>query len=139
MPPAKVDEEAVESPTEANSMGGQQKNVSTAAKLRNPLDGMTDKEVLHDVDKFVDAKGLQDWRESFHKGALAARVQHRDFAFENIKMLNEEDKNYLGMEIKNKWKQPKMLYFLSTLCAGSAIVQGYVPFLFSSLPYSAHD
>jgi hypothetical protein len=139
MPAPKVDDEAVyeekrPSPATGNSSdnvvhdehnGDRRASVSAvAAKLRNPLGGMTDEEVLKDVDVFIQARGLADKREFFHKGALMARVQNRPNGFEKLDILSEEEKGWLRHEETHRWSQPFMLYFLVVLCAGSAIVQG---------------
>jgi len=136
MPAPKVDEEAVyeekrPSPATGNSSEDvthdehqPTRRASVAAKLRNPLIGMTDDEVLKDVDAFVDARGLSDKRDAFHKGALMARVQNRPQGYERISILSEEEKGWLRHEDQHRWSQPFMLYFLVVLCAGSAIVQG---------------
>lgn len=102
------------------------KHHSDAALLRNPLAGMSPADVLADVDAFVDEKGLQAYRDEFHKGALLARVAMRPTGFESIpdSSLPEDDKVVLREEITHRWRQPFMLYFLVVLCAGSAIVQG---------------
>ncbi|KAI1344462.1 hypothetical protein F5Y15DRAFT_424606 [Xylariaceae sp. FL0016] len=122
MPPPKVDDEAVEhKPSQASATD---RKTSVAAKLRNPLDGMSEAEVLADADRFIDSRGLQAYREAFRKGALLARVQQKPEGFESISLLTESDKEILREEIHNRWKQPFMLYFLCALCAGSAIVQG---------------
>lgn len=97
---------------------------SVAALLRNPLSGMSDAEVLRDVDAFIDSRELQDHRDAFHKGALLARVQQREDGFEYVNMLTEEEKDVLRYEKNHRWSQPFTLYFLVILCAGSAIVQG---------------
>ena len=106
-----------------DTVGGAAKS-EVQAKLRNPLIGMSEADVLADADRFVDARGLQDSREIFRKGALVARVQHRDDGFETIDSLPEEEKQILRDEIVHRWRQPFKLYFLCILCAGSAIVQG---------------
>lgn len=97
---------------------------SVSALLRNPLAGVSEEEVLRDVDAFIDEKGLADSREAFRKGALLARVNQRPNGFESIAALTEEDKQILRHEVEHRWSQPFMLYFLVVLCAGSAIVQG---------------
>lgn len=98
--------------------------VNHAAKLRNPLTGMSDEDVLADVDRFTEERGLTEHREAFRKGALVARHNDREDAFEDIAALSEDEKEYLRTEITHKWRQPFQLYFLVVLCAGSAIVQG---------------
>lgn len=145
MPLPKVDAEAVEhndyeksniaarrgssaSSITAHDENGQRRRStrqpSVAALLRNPLSGLTDGEVLKDVDAFVDSRGLQEHRDAFHKGGLLARVQQRQDGFEYVDMLSEEEKDILRHEIHHRWSQPFALYFLVVLCAGSAIVQG---------------
>jgi hypothetical protein len=139
MPAPKVDDEAIyEEKRPSPATGNSSDNIvydehqsqrrssvaAVAAKLRNPLGGMTDEEVLKDVDRFIDSRGLADKRDAFHKGALMARVQNRPNGFEKINMLSEEEKGWLRHEETHRWSQPFMLYFLVVLCAGSAIVQG---------------
>lgn len=136
MPAPKVDDEAVyEEKRPSPATGNSSENVahdehqtgrrsSVAAKLRNPLAGMTEDQVLKDVDEFIEARGLTDKRETFHKGALMARVQNRPAGYERIDLLTEEEKGWLRHEDAHRWSQPFMLYFLVVLCAGSAIVQG---------------
>ncbi|KAK8930107.1 hypothetical protein H634G_01332 [Metarhizium anisopliae BRIP 53293] len=135
MPPARTD---IESPNHDeksvlrhNSSHGDnsanftnERKPSTAALLRNPLIGMTREQLIADADAFVDEKGLSEYREAFRKGALIAQVMNTSGGFEHVHLLNEEEKTVLRREITNKWSQPFMLYFLCTLCAGSAIVQG---------------
>lgn len=97
---------------------------SLGTLINNPLAGMSRDEVLADVTKFVEEKGLTEHLESFRKGALVAQVTNQDYAFEQIQDLSPDEKNLLRREITHRWSQPFMLYFLCTLCAGSAIVQG---------------
>ena len=139
MPAPKVDDEAIyeekrPSPATGNSSNDvahdehqSRRRASVAvvaAKLRNPLGGMTDEEVIRDVDEFIETRGLTDKREIFHKGALMARVQNRPNGYEKIDMLSDEEKRWLRHEDAHRWSQPFQLYFLVILCAGSAIVQG---------------
>jgi MFS family permease len=107
-----------------NAADGPARQSSVAAKLRNPLVGMTEEQVLADADAFVDARGLGDKRDAFRKGALIARMGQRENGFEQISMLSEEEKGWLRDEITYRWRHPFQLYFLVILCAGSAIVQG---------------
>jgi hypothetical protein len=97
---------------------------SVAAKLRNPLAGLSEEQVLADVETWCAEKGLTQDLDSFRKGALIARVGQRDDGFEYVNILSDEEKDWLRHESSNRWSQPFMLYFLVVLCAGSAIVQG---------------
>ena len=134
MPEPKYDDEAVpdsshsekdESPYRTERSGSQaSRRKSVAAKLKNPLAGLSKEQVFDDVETFCRDKGLDDHMESFKRGALVAQVQNQANAFENINELNEEEKDVLRNEVTHKWRQPFMMYFLVVLCAGSAIVQG---------------
>ncbi|KZL70342.1 plastidic glucose transporter 4 [Colletotrichum tofieldiae] len=113
-------------PRSSGSVGTADKaaRTSTAALLRNPLVGLTLDELVVDADSFTESKGLQEHRDIFRKGAMAAQVINRPDGFESITALNEEEKAVLRREVTHRWSQPKSLYFLCALCAGSAIVQG---------------
>jgi len=97
---------------------------TVAALLKNPLTGMSEADVIADVDRFVDEKGLREHREAFRTGALLARVGQRPDGFEQLDSITDDQKEKLRHEIAHRWSQPFMLYFLVVLCAGSAIVQG---------------
>jgi len=105
-------------------MGSQPRQASVAAKLRNPLAGLSEEQVIADVDAWCVEKGLQEHQDAFRKGALIARVGQRDDGFEYVSQLSTEEKDLLRYELNHRWSQPFMLYFLVVLCAGSAIVQG---------------
>lgn len=104
------------------SQGGRQ--ASVAAKLRNPLAGLSEEQVVADVDAWCVDKGLVEHQDAFRKGALIARMGQRDDGYEYVSQLSEEEKGIFRHEQAHRWSQPKMLYFLVILCAGSAIVQG---------------
>ncbi|KAK6430557.1 hypothetical protein LTR95_013288 [Oleoguttula sp. CCFEE 5521] len=127
MPLPKVDNEAV--PVNENNDAGRSASqpahrASVAALLRNPLTGMSDAEVIADVDAFVDSRGLQDSREIFRKGGMLARVQQQANGYDRLDILSSEEREWIRHEETHRWSQPFMLYFLVVLCAGSAIVQG---------------
>ncbi|GJC84438.1 galactose-proton symporter [Colletotrichum liriopes] len=113
-------------PRSSGSVGTADKaaRTSTAALLRNPLVGLTLDELVADADSFTESKGLQEHRDIFRKGAMTAQVINRPDGFESITALDEEEKAVLRREVTHRWSQPKSLYFLCALCAGSAIVQG---------------
>jgi hypothetical protein len=100
------------------------RQASVAARLHNPLAGLTEQAVIDDVDAWVIEKGLAEHQDAFRKGALIARVQQRSDGFEHLSQLSEDEKGLLRHEMTHRWSQPFMLYFLVILCAGSAIVQG---------------
>ncbi|KAK1970831.1 hexose transporter [Colletotrichum sublineola] len=126
MPLSKAD---MESPPNEEAYDGPRSSdkaarASTAALLRNPLVGLTTDELVAEADSFTESKGLQEHRDIFRKGAMVAQVINRPDGFESIAALNEEERAVLRKEITHRWSQPKALYFLCALCAGSAIVQG---------------
>ncbi|CAH0058594.1 unnamed protein product [Clonostachys solani] len=95
------------------------------ASHSNPLSEITPQEVLAEVNRFVEAKGLREHRDAFRKGALLARVQNVPDGFEDIDLLSSEEKEYIRYEVSHKWRSsPPLLYLLCGLCAGCAIVQG---------------
>lgn len=100
------------------------RQASVAARLHNPLAGLSEQAVLDDVDAWVVEKGLSEHQDAFRKGALIARVGQREDGFEQVSQLSEDEKAILRHEITHRWSHPFMLYFLVVLCAGSAIVQG---------------
>jgi hypothetical protein len=102
------------------------RKASVAAKLRNPLTGLSEAEVIRDVDAWCVEKGLAEEQEVFRKGALIARVGQRDDGFEYVDQLSEEEKELLRHEMTHRWDHPFMLYFLVILCAGeSSCIRGY--------------
>lgn len=82
-------------------------NSIAAAKLRNPLHGLSREQLMNDVDRFAKEKGLEDHIEGFRRGALLA--QHPD-RFEQMDELSENDKEQLRIEKLHRWRHPFMLY-----------------------------
>ncbi|GJD04922.1 hexose transporter [Colletotrichum higginsianum] len=119
-------EEAYTGPRSSGSVGTADKGAraSTAALLRNPLVGLTPDELMAEADSFTELKGLREHQEIFRKGAMVAQVINKPDGFESITALDDEEKAVLRKEVTHRWSQPKSLYFLCALCAGSAIVQG---------------
>ena len=99
---------------------------ATCGLLHNPLRGKTDKEIYDDVDAFVAEKGLNEHQGLFRRGALLAKARSisSEILLDECPWLLEDEKKALGLETEKRWSQPWRLYFLCTLCAGSAIVQG---------------
>lgn len=102
----------------------QRGHASVAAKLRNPLAGLSQDQVIADVDAWCLERGLAQHQDAFRKGALIARMGQRDDGHEYLSQLTDEEKDVFRNEQAHRWSQPFMLYFLVVLCAGSAIVQG---------------
>jgi len=111
-PVAQLDEEKQKSSNGSTSYGGLDAEVAAASKkLRNPLAGLSKDELFRDVEQFAAEKGLIDIMELLKNGALAAQSP-KDF--ENIAELSDEDKNYLRLEQTKRWKQPWMMYFMTS-------------------------
>jgi hypothetical protein len=114
-------------PTRSSSPGtsdekvGDNQLTSVTAKLKNPLSGFTKEELMADVEKFARDKDLVDIIPLLKTGALIAQNPK---AFEQVDDLTAEQLNYFRLEKTHRWKQPWMMYFMTVLCAGSAIVQG---------------
>ncbi|RJE24821.1 MFS sugar transporter [Aspergillus sclerotialis] len=90
-------------------------------KQKNPLAGLTKEELLADVEAFAREKNLQHVVDDLKRGALVAQDPRR---FESLSELSDNEKDLLRREKTHKWRQPFMMYFMTILCAGSAIVQG---------------
>ncbi|KAF9008009.1 hypothetical protein BDQ17DRAFT_1388925 [Cyathus striatus] len=91
------------------------------AKLANPLAGISHEQLILDAAAFAKLHGLGKHVELFQKGALVAQDPLK---FDALSLLTSEDKEILRSELSNRWKQPKMLYYLVILCSVAAAVQG---------------
>ncbi|VDB95914.1 unnamed protein product [Peniophora sp. CBMAI 1063] len=96
-------------------------NHNVAAKIINPLEGLSRHHLLRNVDEFVAEKGLPD-NDAFRKGALLAQDPDN---FENIADLSEEDKEAIRYERAHKWSHPMILYVTIFLCSVGAATQGW--------------
>ncbi|KAL8846464.1 MAG: hypothetical protein Q9221_008448 [Calogaya cf. arnoldii] len=90
-------------------------------KLMNPLAGMSYDELMTDVEQFAKNHDLEYALDDLQKGAL---VSQNKAGFENFDRLTAEDKTLIREEKLHRWRQPRMMYYMTILCAGSAIVQG---------------
>ncbi|KAI4091215.1 MAG: hypothetical protein LQ344_004207 [Seirophora lacunosa] len=90
-------------------------------KLQNPLADMTYDELMDDVSQFADQYDMQYALDDLQKGALIAQKRS---GFEKMDRLTDEDKTRIREEKLHRWRQPRMMYYMTILCAGSAIVQG---------------
>ncbi|KAF9884237.1 hypothetical protein FE257_001969 [Aspergillus nanangensis] len=97
------------------------KGVRSNTKLKNPLAGLTREELFRDIEEFAKDKDLEHILDDLKRGALVSQDPR---AFEQLDELSEGDKELLRREKSHRWSQPFMMYFMTILCAGSAIVQG---------------
>jgi sugar porter (SP) family MFS transporter len=96
-------------------------NHNIAAKIINPLEGLSRSHLLSNVDTFVAEKNLPDG-EYFRKGALIAQDPEK---FESVHDLTEEDKEVIRYERAHKWSHPMVLYVTIFLCSIGAATQGW--------------
>ncbi|KAK9459722.1 uncharacterized protein V1516DRAFT_687450 [Lipomyces oligophaga] len=80
---------------------------NTEAKIENPLAGISQEQLLRDVDEFAVAYGLVDIKDLLRKGVLVAQTPS---AIDHIRELNDEDREALHNETAHRWRLPKTLY-----------------------------
>ncbi|KAI4096212.1 MAG: hypothetical protein LQ339_007017 [Xanthoria mediterranea] len=97
------------------------KHSTVNMKLKNPLAGLSYDELMADVESFAKRYDLEYCLDDLQKGAL---VSQNKSGFEHFERLTVEDKTLIREEKLHRWRQPKMMYYMTILCAGSAIVQG---------------
>lgn len=92
---------------------------NTTARLANPLQDLTEAEVIQQAEDFARANDLPV--DEFRKGALIAKSPHK---WERMQTLTEEERQALHNETHNIYKQPKTLWNLVIACSVAAAVQG---------------
>ncbi|WFD25801.1 hypothetical protein MNAN1_000767 [Malassezia nana] len=92
-------------------------------RLNNPLLGLTPEQIEYDVQEFVSSKGLEQYHDTFLKGAFCAQAQASG-DYDSISILTEEDRRVLAQEKEHKWRQPLTLYWLAICCSVAAAIQG---------------
>ena len=96
------------------------RDYSRIHRIKNPLLGIPEDQLLADVEEFAREKDLIDILPLLQKGALVAQ---NPTSFETIKGITDEERDYLRLEVTHKWKQPRSLYFTIGLCSIGAAVQ----------------
>lgn len=94
-----------------------QNNLS--ARIKNPLQGLSETTLLAQVDIFADQQGLTDIKPLLRTGALVAQNPHD---YESIPM-SEEHRDALRVEATSRWAHTKTLYYTIALCSIGAAVQ----------------
>lgn len=92
------------------------------ADPQNTLVALSKDSVLAQVDDFVNAHGLQEYKDVFRKGALVAQ---RPYDFAAMAELDDDDKTSLAYELAHKWHLPWMMYYSVVVCALGAATQGW--------------
>lgn len=80
-------------------------------KLQNPLAGMSHDELMTDVEQFAKEHNLDYALDDLQKGALVAQNKA---GFENFDQLTDDDKTLIREEKLHRWKQPRMLYYMTS-------------------------
>lgn len=97
----------------------------THPRIKNPLLGIPQDKLLHDVEQFAQEKGLTDNLHLLQKGALVAQdpTNYEDLSGEFT--LSETEIEDLRNEVLHKWRQPLALYVTIFTCSIGAAVQGW--------------
>lgn len=95
---------------------------SSPRRIKNPLIGIPKEQLFGDVDNFAAEYGLEDIQALLRKGALVAQ---NPLDFHSISELDDADREALTIEVTNRWKHPKMLYFTIFLNSIAAAIQGW--------------
>ncbi|CAG1998118.1 unnamed protein product [Fusarium graminearum] len=96
---------------------------STALNIvENPLQRVTPEKAVNDARLFAQNHGMPEHAELFGRAALVARDLDR---FNNVKELQEDERQALEYERDHKWHGPKMLWYSIGLCAIGAATQGW--------------
>ncbi|KAF4976861.1 hypothetical protein FZEAL_6526 [Fusarium zealandicum] len=104
------------------------------SKAAHPLAGYSKQQLAQMGEKYArDQQGLTDEADirAFRLGAIIAGDMDVDDDLESLRNkyasvegLTDEERTTLVDEVEHKWKNPKMLYFLVTICSLCAVVQG---------------
>lgn len=94
----------------------------TITRVNNPLADISYNDLMHDVEMFAEEKGLHDKVEIIKRGALVAQNPAN---FENIDVLEIDEKEALRFESEHKWRHPFLLYVTIIVCSIGAAVQGW--------------
>ncbi|AOW07345.1 and other transporter-domain-containing protein [Yarrowia lipolytica] len=87
----------------------------------NPLSRYTRDELLEIASGFAKENGMGDKEDIFRKGALVAQDPAN---FDNIDILDDNDRYWLRREITHKWDHPMKVYYIVICCSLAAAVQG---------------
>ncbi|KAI1430662.1 hypothetical protein GGR50DRAFT_698783 [Xylaria sp. CBS 124048] len=102
---------------------GQRKRIEASAKLENPLAGLSPDQLARRGEDFCSQHGITDAEDvrAFRLGAMIAGDLNR---FDTVDGLRPSEIEALHQESTNKWKNPRMLYIVISICSLCAAVQG---------------
>ncbi|KAM0746490.1 hypothetical protein T439DRAFT_132578 [Meredithblackwellia eburnea MCA 4105] len=96
------------------------KNITSS--ISNPLSGIPREQLLSDVTRFAEEKGLTEHLAILEKGALLAQSP---LDYDSLDVLDQNEKDFIKYEHEHKWHLPGILYFTVILCSLGACVQGW--------------
>jgi hypothetical protein len=99
----KVERRFSRAPTDINT-------TKLSAVFENPLQDVSQDQLMSDVENFCKEFGLLDHLDTFRKGAMVAQ---NPSSVQEIGELSCEEKTHLEREHTHKWSQPWQLYFLT--------------------------
>lgn len=91
-------------------------------RVSNPLADVSYEDLMQDVEVFCKEKNLTQYVDLVKKGALIAQDPA---GFEQVQILQEDEREALRFEAAHKWKHPLALYFTIIVCSIGAAVQGW--------------
>ena len=90
-----------------------------SGEIRNPLHGLSERELNGQVQTFCDRYDFSDKIDLFNKAALVAQNPQD---FESIPVLTDDDKYHLRRETTHKWRLPRAMYMcIAVVSIGSAL------------------
>jgi sugar porter (SP) family MFS transporter len=95
------------------------------AKIKNPLAGLTRRELLDAVTQFAQDKNLLEELPLLKKGALVAQDPASYASIEGEFKLDAVEVETLQTEVLYKWRAPRLLYLTIITCSIGAAVQGW--------------
>jgi sugar porter (SP) family MFS transporter len=97
-------------------------NENIAAKIRNPLHGISRANLLRNVETFAKEKDLMEILPALNKGAILAQNPNN---YENLDVLDDTDRAIIRNEHEHRWSHPMTLYITVILCSLGAATQGW--------------
>ncbi len=103
-------------------------------RFPNPLAPLSHRQVLEEVEQFVNEKALNKFMRLFKTAALVAHnpreyesinalIQKDPAKYDSVRPLDEEELEALGNESIKRFKHPRELYWTIVLCSVGAALQ----------------
>lgn len=94
-------------------------------RIRNPLEGITKPQLMHDVEVWCEKHQLSEHLSTFKKGALVAQNPPEAHLIGGEEKLSADELNALDRELTHKWRMPLKLFLTIATCSIGAAVQGW--------------